>query len=307
MESSRLLKILAIVSGALVLWTVLYLYQRVPRSEKPFANAADVAEEIAVERGGSAVHLKKTASGWKVAGEANRNYPIEEDRIKTLLSGLRDVRLEDEISSRADRAADFDVTPASGTAVRLLDPKGTTLAEGLFGKQAPDFTHIYFRFPNRSNVYLARGMIRGELGGTAVNDWRSRQLITIPEAKIQGVLIEGKGFKTDLVRASTDTWTMNGKRIDPAPVNSLIGTLAHLRADDFVDPGAYPDLTFEGLTFAKLTVKSPEATAEIRLGSQDPKTKRYPVSISKDAGLAWLPDYTVDSLLLKPSAFKEKK
>ena len=39
------------------------------------------------------------------------------------------------------------------------------LAGGIFGKQAPDFTnHIYFRYPDKPTIYLAHGMVRGELG-----------------------------------------------------------------------------------------------------------------------------------------------
>jgi hypothetical protein len=130
--------------------------------------------------------------------------------------------------------------------------------------------------------------------------------LDIAENKIQGILIAGKGFETDLVRVSTEAWTMGGKPADPAPVNSLIGSLAHLRADDFVDPTAAPGLSYENLTYAEVKVKGSDSSADLRIGAQDPKSKRYPVSTGKDNGLAWVAETTLKAILQKPSAFNTK-
>lgn len=306
MPSSRLLKLLSAISGGLLLLWLVYLCKQVPRRQDPFAKSVDVAEGIILEEGPSKIVLKKEAKTWKVGLGEGPFFPAEEDRTQTLLSALKGVQLEDVISDRADRAADFEVNPESGTRVRLLNANGATLSEGIFGEQAPDFNHIYFRFPDKPHVYLARGLTRGELGGIELNGWRDRRLFDLPEAHIQAITIESQGFKTDLIRTSTDAWTMNGHTVDPSPVNALIGTLAHLRADDFVDPATHPALSFEGLTFARLSVKGSEKLSELRMGVQDSKTKRYPVSIGKDASLAWVSEHTLHSILLKPSSFKPK-
>ncbi len=102
-------------------------------------------------------------------------YLAEESQVKSLISGLKDVQIEDEISDRADRASDYEVNAESGTRVDFLDAKGTKLAEGIFGKQAPDYSHIYFRYPDKPNVYLARGLFRGELGQPDPDSWRKKE------------------------------------------------------------------------------------------------------------------------------------
>ena len=88
-------------------------------------------------------------------------------------SGLKNVQLEDVISERADRAADFQVDAAGGLRVTVRDHAGALLADGVFGKQAMDATHIYFRFPDQPKVYLARGFYRGDLGGADFSGWRT--------------------------------------------------------------------------------------------------------------------------------------
>ena len=105
-------------------------------------------------------------------------------------------------------------TPQAEFTLLFSTPPEAQLADGLFGKQAPDMAHIYFRYPDKANVYLVRGVLRGDLGKVEVNSWRSRDLIDIAETKIQAITIEGKGFKTELVRTSTEAWTMNGKAVD---------------------------------------------------------------------------------------------
>ena len=302
-----LLKKLAGLAGVLVVvWTV-YLYRQVPRRQAPFAGAAKNAEYVLLKQGPNKVELRKNAAHWTAGLGGGPFYAADDGQVASLVTALKDVQIEDEISSRADRANDFEVTLESGAFVHISGPKNEKPAEGLFGKQAPDFNHIYFRFPDKPNVYLARGIIRGELGGATVNAWRSRQLMTLPEAKIKTIVMAGKGYKTDLVRTSTDVWTLKGKIIDPAQVNALVGTLAHLRADDFVDPSADPTLTFEGLTYARVVIISEGASVDLHIGAQDLKTKRYPVSTGKESGLAWMSQSTVESLLKKPSAFPTAK
>ena len=56
-------------------------------------------------------------------------------------------------------------------------------------------------------------------------------------------------------------------------------------------------MTFESLTFARLVIKTEKAQTEVRIGPLDKKAARYPLSTSKENGVAWLSQSTVDSLL----------
>jgi hypothetical protein len=305
--SISFLKKLAVVTGLLVALWVVYLYRQVPHRRTPFAKAADAVKQIRMSHGVLNVQLSKKEGSWTVIVATGVARPVDETKMKTLLTSLKDLQIEEEISNRADRATEYEVDEPGGIDISFQDGDGRVLAEGVFGKQAPDFMHSYFRFPDQPVVYLARGVLPGDLGRTEANYWRSRQILDIGEAKIQGIAIEGKGFKTTLVRISTDTWTVNGKTVEAAPVDALVGTLAHLRVDDFIDAAAAPGITYEALTFAHVGVKGTDATADIRIGPADPKTKRYPLSTGKDSGIAWLSEAGTNAILQKPSAFKTKK
>jgi hypothetical protein len=172
--SSASLKKLGVLAGLLVLLWIAYLYRMVPHSQAPFAKAETLAQRVALEQGPKKIELLKKGKDWQVSsGDGSSSYPVEECRVKSLLVALKNVQVEDEISDRADRAADYEVNAGSGTCVRLFDAKGTKLAEGLFGKQSPDSSHIYFRYLDKPNVYLVRGIIRGELGPVDIQGWRT--------------------------------------------------------------------------------------------------------------------------------------
>jgi len=304
--STALLKKMFLLTGLLLVVLLVYYYRQVPHFQVPFAKAAGSVERILLEQGPKKIELHKEGKLWQVFSPTSAHYPADENAVKTFISTLKDVQIEDQISDRADRASEYEVNSESGTRVCFMDASGTKLAEGIFGKQAPDVAHLYFRYPDKPNVYLARGLIRGELGQPELNSWRSRQLIDLPETGIQEVLIQGKGFATDLVRKGTDTWTLNGKVLEPAPVYQLLGALGHLSADEFVTPSTAPVFTYDSLQYAKIAIKTADRTVELHIGPEWVQQQKYPAAVSAEGGVAWLYELHVKPLLLKPSDFHIK-
>ncbi|MFA5975815.1 MAG: DUF4340 domain-containing protein [Elusimicrobiota bacterium] len=303
MDLPALVKRLAWVCAGVTVLAGLYLAFQLPRQRSLFAGKMDRVVRIHLQLDSSQLDLTKQEKEWSVGLSTGPRFPADPDKVTRLKNGLGGIQIEERISSRADRAGDFDVTVTSGLCVRLYGKNNKLLAEGLFGKQAPDFTHIYFRYPGRPAVYLARGIIRGELGEPELGSWRRRQLISFPEAKIQAIQIKGPGYQTSLAQSS-GVWTVDGKPANPAPVYGLVGVLSHLQADGFAD---FVSVTFDQLTDASIHIEGNGQSADLRIGSLDPKTKRYLVSAGPTAGLAWLTEDKIKSLLLKSSAFQPKK
>lgn len=277
-------------------------YKRIPRGDKPFEKAVPSAQQVRLSQGALTIVLQKRGSAWQAgSAEAGPFFPVEDERWRSLESALKNTRLEDVISERADRARDFEVDAASGTRVVLRDAKGAVLVDGVFGKQSPDFTRLYFRFSERPQVYLAHGLYRGELGGVDVSGWRSHALVTLPEGAIRSVRLQWKGTTAELLKSS-ETWTVNGKPANAERVNTFLGALARLRADTFAEPDAFPKP--DSLQTAVMEAKSDAAGVTVRIGPLDKKLNRYPVSSSDAAGVAFVAENRVAALLLAPSDFR---
>jgi hypothetical protein len=172
MTFSGWLKILIALCGSLALLAALYFYRQVPRYQKPFAPLSEKVQRVRLQQGPATLELALDGKEWKVYAGTAPVVLAQGDKVKSLLSGLENVALEDVISDRVDRAAEFEVSPELGRRVTLFDAKAVILADGLFGKMTPDTSHLYFRFPDKPQVYLARGIRRYELGEVRPAGWQ---------------------------------------------------------------------------------------------------------------------------------------
>jgi len=308
MNPSRLIKILLVITGLLAFAILaFFLLHRPKHPQTPFISAVDTAEKITLQTGPARIELDRDGTSWTVSTSSGvERYNADPDKIKTLETGLRNINVEDVISDRPDRAAEFEVNPESATHITVYGKNATLLAEGIFGKQVPDFIHLYFKFPGQPDIYLARGAIRGELGEPVLKGWRDHSLLNVAEDQILNLSIQGPGFKTVLVRSS-DTWSCNGKNVNPTLAWGMLGVLAHLKADDFADLSQHPELAAGKLKYAEVSVKLRDGSSHsVHIGLLDKKTQRYPVAVDNDPSVAWVVEGTVKSFLKKPADFNPK-
>ncbi len=278
---------------------VAHLYFQVPHRKMPYAKAIDQASRITLTQGGAGIELQRNGKDWTVQASSSPAYPVDADRLRTLLSGLPELQLEDIIADRADRAPDFEVDAASGTRVTLYGSNHAALADGIVGKQAPDFNHIYFRFPDQSNVYLARGLIRGELGGAALPEWRSKDIVTTAEPDFRRIQIQKGGTPFTLERSS-NTWMLEGRTINPAPVYTLTGALAHLKADSFI-----PDKEASTIKFSagRIEFSTDKDTDTLSFSAPDATTHRIAVRLENTHQTYSVSEPKVLALFPKKSTF----
>ena len=244
MVTSRLIKVLLLVTGVLTFVALAHFLLQLSHPRSPFVQTLDAAQKITLQIGSGKLELNREGSNWTVGtGSGGEHFRADATgKIAMMLGQLKALQVEDEIADRADRASEYQVDAASGIQVSVYGTNGNLLAEGILGKQVQDYTHIYFKYPNKPSVYLARGATRRDLEDIQVNSWRDKTLLDVPEDHVEAVYIEGPGFKTPLVRSS-DTWSSNGKILDPTPIWGMIGVLAHLKTEEYIDLTQHPELS----------------------------------------------------------------
>jgi len=308
MISAKFLKTLLLISGVLVFILVVTVIRRFSiHTTAPFASVIDKTDKITVRVSTNTLDLSRDGGGWDVSQSTFGSFKTDAEKMKTLLNGLKNLQIDDVISEHGTPASDFEMNPESATVIMAYGKDHAVLAGGVFGKQADDFNHIYFRYPDKPAIYLAHGLIRGELGEPELNSWRDRTLLTFGEDQVVMLVIHGPGFKTALARSS-DTWSVNGKIVDPAPVWGILGLLAHLNADGFVDPVAHPEWTADKLTYATVTLQLKDGTVHtLHIGRPDPASKHTLVTVDKDPTVFGITENAVKGILRKPNDFKPKQ
>src|SRR5687767_12325200 len=125
--SPRILKLLLIAAGALVLVWGIFQFRRIPRPTVPFAGSWPKTQSVTLTQGQRLLEFRKQSGEWVVSGAAGGPaWSVDADRWRTFESALANVRLDDVISERPERAAEFEVDAASGTRVTLKDGQGKT-------------------------------------------------------------------------------------------------------------------------------------------------------------------------------------
>jgi len=296
--SRRLLLSLTLVVGGLGFLWLFSQYRLVTQTQQPFKNQAEKAQTIKLAQAQRTIVLQRHTDRWQVGAVASGPfYRADSERVRTLLAGLSSTQLENVISEQAERHADFELDPAQAIGVTLENSHAAVLARGLYGKQASDYLHLYFRFPEKPQVWLARGVIRGELGGMDLSMWRDRSLVLLAEPEITSVEILGKGYATALILSST-TWLVGGKLADSQKVNTLIGALAHLQAADWADI-ASPGIS--KAVAATVVIKSSSTAVTLRISAVELKRQQAVVVYSENEGAAWVDAARLKAILLKPS------
>lgn len=166
---TRLVKILAGLTTVFVLLGFVYAWSVLSHGKKPYAHSAKAAR-LSLTFGAQHVELKKNGNEWMVETSSG-SRPAEPSRVENTLSLLAGVDIGHVLSESPETAALFEVNEAGGTRVTMTNASGKIVADGIFGKQSPDFSHFYFRYPNRPAVYLATGLFRGELTPGHPEDW----------------------------------------------------------------------------------------------------------------------------------------
>jgi|GEM_PF-2151459 len=304
----RALKILGVICFVLLAIWMVGLYRQVHRGNKsPYLQAMDKATHVTLKQGGRAIFLQKEKQGWTVANAtAGPFYAVDEDRWHALDSGLRDLRLEDVISENSSHAADFDVDANRGMQVSLGGADKALLVDGIFGKQAMDAVHVYFRYVDQPAIYLGRGLFVTDLGGTDLIGWRNHHLPTLAENQVERFSIKGRTFSTQVEKSSA-SWLVNGQLADADKVNTWIGAFAHLRADDFADRQSTSSPKTSDLVYAVIDAQGSAAHVVLHIGSLDPKGKRYPFALNADSEIAWMSEPRMQALLVKPADFQKTK
>jgi hypothetical protein len=253
-----------IVAGGAVWVSMRGAPERAPAAARPvlaaLADSLDAVTEIRLSRGdGAATTLQRRDGGWFVA---QRDYPADPGRLRTLLSQLAELRTVEEKTSDPARYAALNVGDAAGAlsrSVRIDVVAGARTWALLLGKTSePD--GCFVRVPGAPAALLAKPRVQVDPEPAR---WIRTELTDVAADRIQQVTVQPAGSPSySLTRAARGAADMTlhavppGRKAGaPAVINAVGATLARLTADDVKaraagsldHPSRATFRTFEGL------------------------------------------------------------
>jgi hypothetical protein len=162
--------------------------------------AAKVAR-IVVTQGGKTLTIEKTGDQWLVKNQDG--YPAAADKVRALLTALRDATLLEPKTRMPERYATLQVDDPTGKnsearLIKLEDADGATVAEVIAGKprthgastETASGAGTYVRRPGDDQSWLASTAMTG---GAALKDWANARVFETATEQIKTLTVEVQG------------------------------------------------------------------------------------------------------------------
>ena len=259
----------AILLGVLAL---IYAVAQIPRPEEksPLPVVPERLEKLAIARPPFSATFEYTNDHWRLRQPLD--FPADDGAVASLLAGLRGMTGGDVLTRRAESHGLYDVTDAAGVRVSLWAPGAKEPLEWILGKTSADGNHAYLRLPKSDAVFLVGGWTREGIEPN-LNAWREKRILTASSEEIVEVKAEPRGGAFTLSKDS-DGWTVNGRPALAEKVTAFLEALRELTAEDFIDPPLAGAQSPRSPTL-RLTVRYASGRSEtLRVGPENPKTKR---------------------------------
>jgi hypothetical protein len=245
------------------------------------------------------VVLEKTDAAWRL--RAPLDFPADTGAVQSLLASLQSLSVGETLTQRPESHELYQVDDPSGVRVKVWDKGNDAPADWIFGKAAPDNSHVYLRVPGKPEVYLASGLHPEDLK-RPLTQWRERRILRL-EAEENIVKVEVKQGKASfVVQKSSDAWTVDGKPADSDKTQRFVDALHAANAQDFIDPPESSDLKKFGLdppAALFLVTTTSGKTLELRAG-KPADSQQIPVQRAGEPVLFWLPEHTWNEINPSP-------
>ncbi|MFZ7124589.1 MAG: DUF4340 domain-containing protein [Desulfobacterales bacterium] len=256
--------VLAVVIAALGLYIALRKTDRT-LYELPSIPVVEAGEISRIEITGpqGKILLEKADDRWKLPPDG---FDADAGKVDRLLDAIDDLALTALVSESGNYAR-YDLDHAKRVILKAWS--GDRLVREIeVGKEAGTFNHTHVKLPEDPKVYHARGDFR-PLVDRPLGDFRDKRVMTFDRtaAKVLDVAAGetplrltftetpagGENPESDPEEAGTDSeskagtntaWTTpEGREVEAAAVNDIIGFMADLECESFMDPSQKETLT----------------------------------------------------------------
>jgi hypothetical protein len=236
-----------LILGVIIAALAVYLYQRsgdrthYTLPTLPALAASDITK-IQMTRGAETVVLVRKDGGWRIDPPG---YPVDPRLAQEMLDTLSGLTLTTLVSASGNFAL-YELDDVQKANVKAWQ-NDQLKREIDVGKAAPSFRHTFVRIAGDDRVYHGRDNFSFRFR-TRIEDLRDKTVLAFDRQEIREFHIAQGETRLTLVRTTApaetppagqgtaEAWqTADGRPANGAAVEALLGTLASLQADGFIE------------------------------------------------------------------------
>jgi len=285
--------------------SVYTLRERRPPTRSPYASVeADSILRVEIEKRDTTIVFERRADKWELTYPLS--YPIDQTLLDNLLKGLRELKLEEAISTNPEKFSSFQVDEEGGVLVRAYGRGENPLISVILGKMASDFQRCYLRFPDKNEVRLALGPSR-YMADRKVDDWKDKTILSFDREKAVELSYIYRDKREFRLTEEEGKWILGEEEVDSTKVNAVLDLLANFKADGFRDGAPAEGEIASGPEFlSELTIAiklEGQSEQKLLIGKEEEKGK-YSVKRGDAETTFWVYAWKIDRLRKEEKEFR---
>ncbi len=186
-------------------------------------------DKIEIKSPKSAATLEKKGAEWSLSEPLV--YRANQSSVTSLIHQIKNLAVKEIVSSNPEKRPIFQVD-STGTLVKVFQG-GQIHAAFIVGKLGQSYSETYVRKEQSNDVAVVDGSLAVWFN-KAVRDWRDKTILNVPKETIKTISYQypGESFSLSL---HDSVWMIGDNKPKVGEVTSLLTSLSHLEADDFVD------------------------------------------------------------------------
>jgi hypothetical protein len=235
--------------------------------------------------------ISKSTGDWRVVEPYN--YRTINSTVESMVSGLKNMKLESIVSTNPSKKDTYGFKDSEQAEITVYE-SGIQKGKFLLGNTSAG-TSSYIKKMDSDNIYIADNLDRNAFIKSSLDEWRDKNIISIPKEAIGSVIYESDAETFLAKKDSTGKFYIGQDTVGTA-FDGILTTLRKFDTNGFKDTTLSPETKFNDVIKVDWGNKT-----EIRFLKLDTNPVKYLVQVSDDKQI-----YEVDEAAAK-NLLKTKK
>ncbi|HMS32715.1 MAG TPA: DUF4340 domain-containing protein [Ignavibacteria bacterium] len=231
-------------------------------------------DKIEVKHSGGDLIISKATGEWRI--ESPFQYRTVSANVENIVGGLKNLKIESIVSTNPGKKDTYGFTETDQAEVSVYE-SGVLKGTFLLGKSAQGGgIQTYIKKTDSDNIYLADGLDRNNVVKTNMNEWKDKNIISIPKQGVNSVEFISSGETFTVSKDSSGKFSIGSDTVGTA-FDGILNLLQKFDTNNFRDTTLSEQTNFT----EKIIVNGPEKT-QINFLKLDTAPAKYLVKLNGD-------------------------
>jgi len=205
--------------------------EKTPPKEKEFfaVDSANV-DKIEIVRKNGKIVLQKVAGAWRQTEPVD--YPVTASFVPPAVGDLKNFTLSTTVSTNPSKADVYGFNDSSKTTITVFE-KGVQKGVIVVGNAGQGASQTYIKRPDKDAIYLAENFLRMNFVKDNIDDWRDKQIVTIPSGSVKSIDFTYSDDSFKIVKDSTGKFFIGKDSIQHSNIEGFLNLLQNMNTQGF--------------------------------------------------------------------------